>query len=464
MKHPHFLITSFPIQGHINPTLQLAKNLAALGATVTFATTARGLKRVQRRLPGLSYASLSDGHDDENNPGRDTATFLASLRRFGSESLTKILQTSLADGRPVTCLVYSLLMPWASTVARSMHVPSAFLAIQCAAAFAIYSKFFSRHDGIHERGIEDSISVSIQDLPTFSHCDLPTFILPEDPMSSAMGPMMLEHFRELESTPESSLVLLNTFQELEQDGIKALEKTLNVIPIGPLIPSAFFDGDDTTDKSFGGDLLVSTDDQDYFEWLDSKPERSVVYVAFGSLVAMSKEQKIEVLHGLVQSKRPFLWVIRSSDGEEEEMMKKMVENHVRFNGGDGMIVAWCLQTEVLNHKSVGCFVTHCGWNSTLESLVCGVPLIGCPHFSDQTTNAKLVEEVWGNGVRARANGEVVIKREELRKCLDVVMGDGDRGEEIRKNALKWRGLAVEAVKDGGSTFSNLRKVYREFMN
>ncbi|XP_057787305.1 UDP-glycosyltransferase 75C1-like [Salvia miltiorrhiza] len=437
MKQHHYLITCFPVQGHINPTLQLAKNLAALGATVTFATTAAGLKRVQDRLPaphGLSYASFSE----ENVPAGDATAYMTNMRRCGSENLTKILQKSFNDGRPVTCLVYSLLMPWASAVARDMHVPSAFLVIQCAAAFVIYSRFFGGHG-------ESSVSVSIQDLPTFSSCDLPTFVLPENPTNSFMGPMLIEHMQELETLPKS-LVLLNTFQELEQEAIKELESKLNVIAIGPLI---------STNNSFGGDLS----EESYLRWLDSKPEKSVVYIAFGSLVVMNKEQKIEILHGLVQSKRPFLWVVRSSDNEEEEV-KKMVEDEMK--NCDGMIVAWCLQTEVLSHKSIGCFVTHCGWNSTLEGLVCGVPLIGCPHFSDQTTNAKLVEEVWRNGVRARTNGEVVIKREELGKCLDVVMGEGERGKEIRKNARILRGMAMEAVKDGGSSYNNLRKVIESF--
>ncbi|XP_047942922.1 UDP-glycosyltransferase 75C1-like [Salvia hispanica] len=219
---------------------------------------------------------------------------------------------------------------------------------------------------------------------------------------------------------------------------------INVIAIGPLI---------ATSNSFGGDL--DNEDKNYLQWLDSKQEKSVVYIPFGSLVVLSNEQKVEILKGLVERKRPFLWVVRSLDSEEEEV-KNMFEQEIR--NCDGMILTWCSQTEVLSHKSIGCFVTHCGWNSTLEGLVSGVPLIGCPHYSDQTTNAKLVEDVWGNGVRARMNGEVVMKREELGKCLDVVMGEEERGKEIRKRAWLLRGMAMDAVKDGGSTYNNLRKV------
>lgn len=454
----HFLVISFPIQGHINPTLQLAKNLARLGAKVTFTTTVGCLKRLQHALPildNLSYASFSDGHEEDNNQhSGDLMGYMANFRRAGSKNLANILRESL-DKEPVTCLVYSLLLPWAATVARDMHVPSAFLCIQCATAFTIYNRLFNTHD------IDDSSSISssvkIDDLPLFSSTDLPTFVLPGNPMSDFMRPMMQEHIQELEKDPKS-LVLLNTFQELEQEAIKALEncKTMNVIAIGPLIPSAFSDGNDSTDKSFGGDLLTTKNDdnKDYLDWLDSKEKGSVVYVAFGSLVVMSKEQRDELLHGLKESKRPFLWVIRSSSSSSDDD-----DDDDEINGGDdGMIVTWCSQMEVLSHRSIGCFVTHSGWNSSVEGLICGVPSICFPHFADQPTNAKMVEEVWGTGVRARVSGDVVVEREEFKKCLDVAMGEGERGEEIRGNCRKWRGLAIEAVKCGGSSHNNLKRV------
>ncbi|GJV39868.1 crocetin glucosyltransferase, chloroplastic-like protein [Tanacetum coccineum] len=133
-----------------------------------------------------------------------------------------------------------------------------------------------------------------------------------------------------------------------------------------------------------------------FEWLDSKKENSVVYVSFGSLAVLTKTQKVELLNGLMKSQRNFLLVLRDVGEDEDVEIKQLKEKVSEY----GLIVGWCAQLEVLKHRAIGCFVTHCGWNSTLESLVAGVAIVGCPQFSDQTTNAKMVDEVWVNGVRA----------------------------------------------------------------
>lgn len=124
---------------------------------------------------------------------------------------------------------------------------------------------------------------------------------------------------------------------------------------------------------------------------------------------------------------------------------------------NGLIVPWCSQIEVLSNRSIGCFMKHCGWNSVSESIVSGVPMVCCPHTADQFTNAKLVEEVWAIGVRARMRAGNVVERGELKECLDVVMEDDVRGKEIRNNVCKWRDLALKAVKNGGSTYKNFNR-------
>ncbi|KAJ4959327.1 hypothetical protein NE237_026438 [Protea cynaroides] len=194
------------------------------------------------------------------------------------------------------------------------------------------------------------------------------------------------------------------------------------------------------------------------EWLNSKTNASVVYVSFGSLSELSKPQMEAIENGLLESRRPFLWVIRKGEEDKEKIMATFEQK----NQG-GLIVPWCSQVEVLSHPSVGCFVTHCGWNSTLEGLVAGIPMVAFPQWSDQPTNAKLIQDVWRTGVRVKVSDEDgIAKSEEIVRCLETVM-EGESGEEMRKAAKRWSVLSREAVKDGGSSDRSVRAFMEEIV-
>jgi pathogen-inducible salicylic acid glucosyltransferase len=120
------------------------------------------------------------------------------------------------------------------------------------------------------------------------------------------------------------------------------------------------------------------------------------------------------------------------------------------------VVRWCPQLEVLTHEAVGCFVTHCGWNSTLEALSSGVPMVAVPHWSDQSTNAKYIMDIWKMGLKPPVDEKGLVKQEAIEYCIGEIM-EGERGEEIKKNALKWRKLAKEAVDEGGSSDKNIEE-------
>ncbi|KAL6185530.1 hypothetical protein ACLB2K_041662 [Fragaria x ananassa] len=121
----------------------------------------------------------------------------------------------------------------------------------------------------------------------------------------------------------------------------------------------------------------------------------------------------------------------------------------------GLVVTWCKELQVLSHKAVGCFLTHCGWNSALEALSLGVPMVGMPHRADHPTVAKYVKDVWKVGVKVKVNEGSVLK-EEISACIRQVM-DKDTGMEFRKAALVWKELAREAADDGGSSDRNIEE-------
>lgn len=454
MEHRHFLLVTFPAQGHINPSLQFAKRLIQTGARVTFATTVSAHRRMMNSSfpEGLTFAPFSDGYDEGFKPDDDVDHFMSELERLGSQALTDLVLNLDNEIHPVTCIVYTILLPWGADVARKLNVPSALLWIQPATVFGIYYYYFNGYgDAIANNHNDPSNSIQLPGLPPLTCRDVPSFLHPSNTYTFALT-LFREQFLALEKETKPR-VLVNTFDALETQGLIAVEK-FNLVGIGPLIPSAFLDGKDLSDKSFGGDLFHGS--KDYIEWLNPKGESSVVYVSFGTIALLPKRQMEAIANGLLETRRPFLWVIRPSEGGKEDGEYKILDRIEELKQ-EGMIVPWCSQVEVLSHPSVGCFVTHCGWNSTLESLATGVPVVAFPQWTDQPTNAKFLEDVWKTGMRVRVNedGEGIVESEEVVRCLETVMG-GESGEEKRKNAKRWSVLAREAVKEGGSSDRNLR--------
>ncbi|XP_030520499.2 crocetin glucosyltransferase, chloroplastic-like [Rhodamnia argentea] len=454
---PHFLLVTFPAQGHINPALQFAKRLLREGAEVTFATSVYACRRMskgQPHLEGLHLAAFSDGYDGWFKQGDDVAHFISELKCCGSKKVKDLIASSVDEGRPYACLVCSLLIPWAAEAAREFHVPSALLWIQPAAVLDIYYYYFHGYSElIKDNCLHPSRSFELPGLPyKLSSCDLPSFLVPNSSDAYAFAlPTFKDQFDGLnqENNPR---ILVNTFDSLEPEALRAIDR-YNVVGIGPLIPSAFLDGIGLSDTSFGGDLFPKS--KDCTEWLDSNAPASVVYVSFGSIAVLSKGQAEELSCALLDCGRPFLWVVRAEQNGEEEKGEDRL-SRMRELEEKGMIVPWCSQLEVLSHPSLGCFVTHCGWNSTLESLALGIPTVAFPQWTDQGTNAKLVEDVWRTGVRVRPNEEGLVEAAEIRRCLETVMGDGERREEVRRNAAKWKESAREAARKGGSSDRNLK--------
>ncbi|KAL1547993.1 mogroside IE synthase-like [Salvia divinorum] len=180
------------------------------------------------------------------------------------------------------------------------------------------------------------------------------------------------------------------------------------------------------------------------EWLGQRAPRSVIYVSLGSMAELGVEQMGELAEGLRLCGYYFMWVVRPT--EESKLPDG-------FSSEKGLLVGWCPQLEVLADEAVGCFITHCGWNSVLEALSLGVPMVGMPQWSDQTTNSKLVADVWGMGIRARPDRRGVVGGDEIVRCVKHVMED-EGGDEMRRSAERWKRLAREAVDTGGTSYQN----------
>ncbi|GMH26457.1 hypothetical protein Nepgr_028300 [Nepenthes gracilis] len=452
----HFLLVTHPLQSHINPAFQLAERLLRAGAVVTLAATVSAYRRmVKGALPrGLTIATFSDGYDDgftKLNGGSDD-DYMTKFKQCGTKTLHELIDKRAREGSPVTCVVYTVLLSWVPAVARRFNVPSALLWIQPAALFDIYYYFLTGHCDVTENcGNDPSWSLELPGLPLkLKCCDLPSCLAPSNPHEFFLRAME-EQFEELERETNAR-ILVNTFEALEADALKSIQK-FRLVAVGPLLPSAFLLGGDPSDNSFGVDLFQRP--SGCLEWLDTKSESSVIYVSFGSISVLSRRQMEEMARALLNSGQPFIWVVRANENiceDEEEKLSCMEELERR-----GLIVPWCSQLEVLSHPAVGCFVTHGGWNSSMESLAAGVPMVVFPQWSDQTTNAKLIEDLWKTGVKVDVTKEGIVESQELERCLEMAM----ESDEMRRNAKKWKELAVEASKDGGPSERNLRDFVME---
>ncbi|CAN6163589.1 unnamed protein product [Urochloa humidicola] len=464
----HFLFVTNPMQGHVNPARRLATAVMACNpdARVTFSTAVSGHRRMFPSLArpddeavdaaGVLHVPYSDGFDDGfSSATHDTSTYRARATATGRETLSAAVSRLAARGHPVTCMVYTFLVPWVPGVARAHGVPAALFWIQPAAVLAVYYRYFHGHATALAAcangagGDHPGVAACLPGMPPLPPDALPSIVSITSP--EHRHHLVLDLLRDLfvsldEHRPR---VLVNTFDALERNALRAMPE-LDVAAVGPVVPAA---GDAPPSSE---DLLHRHDAEAaaaVMEWLGTKPARSVVYVSFGSVLSLSERKHEEMRRGLEATGRPYLWVARRAAGGSGGASPAVSAGG---DGARGLVVEWCDQVRVLSHAAVGCFVTHCGWNSTLESMARGVPMVAVPQWTDQPTVAWLVEVRMGAGVRARVDGEGVVEAGELRRCVEAVMSDGEAARGIRERSERWRALASEAVAPGGTSERNLR--------
>lgn len=300
-------------------------------------------------------------------------------------------------------------------------------------------------------------AIEIPGLPLLNVSDLPSFLQ----LSNADEYLLRLALDQFKPLSEATWVLGNSFSELESEGMNSMKWLAPIRTIGPLIPSAFLDGRNPGDSDSGTHLWKTANCMD---WLNTKKPASVVYISFGSLVVLSKEQIHEIALGLKASGYSFIWVIRPPFPQGVNTIElNLPEGFMNETSKQGLVVPWCHQLQVLSHPSVGAFMTHCGWNSTLESLSLGVPVLAVPQYSDQPTNSAYIEEKWKTGMRLnKRSGNGLVGKEEVEKCVSIVM-ESERGVEMRKNASRWKKLSREAMVDGGSSDKNIQEFVQEII-
>ncbi|CAK9165798.1 unnamed protein product [Ilex paraguariensis] len=249
-------------------------------------------------------------------------------------------------------------------------------------------------------------------------------------------------------------IILNSFKELEPRAIKALQEPGKpaVYPIGPVIQI------NSSRESDGSGCL---------RWLDDQPSDSVLFISFGSGGTLSYDQLQELALGLEMSEQRFLWVVRSpndraanatffnSHGQEDHAFEFLPKGFIGRTKGLGLVVpSWAPQVQILGHGSTGGFLTHCGWNSTLESVVNGIPLIAWPLYEEQKMNAVMLTDDMKVALRPKVGENGVVGRLEIAKVVKGLM-EGEEGKELRNRMTDLQDAAAKELSEDGSSIKEL---------
>ncbi|XP_058081514.1 UDP-glycosyltransferase 84B2-like [Magnolia sinica] len=452
----HVLLVAFASQGHINPMLKLGKRLASKGLHVTLATTETARHRmVKANITTTATTTnnpihlefFSDGLPIDFDRLNKMDHFFDQLEQHGPTNLSNLIESlSNCNGSKFSCIINNPFVPWVADVAQDHGIPCAMLWIQPCALYAIYYRYYN---GLNQFPTiaYPNMPVDLPGLPILCKEDLPSFVLPSNTFSS-VSKTLTHLFGNMDKV---KWVLGNSFYELEKDAVESMDKIQPIIPVGPLVSSMLLGEEDATDA--GIDMWKA--DDSCIEWLDKQPLSSVVYVSFGSLVVLSSKQMENIAWGLKNSCRPFLWVVKPPEYSVMDRTGQLPLELLKEMDGQGLVVTWCPQTKVLSHPSVACFVTHCGWNSILETVASGVPVITYPQWTDQPTNAKLLVEVFEIGVRFKVGPDGVVGQDEVERCIADIT-EGPKAVGLKKKALYWKEAARAAVGVGGSSDRNIQ--------
>nr|QHB93528.1 AU1 [Ilex asprella] len=432
----HVVVLAYHGQGHINPIVQFSKRLASKGIKVTVTTILSTTKTMQATAGSITFESIYDDCSEGGTAG--AGGFKGFLDRFeasGSQNLTELIRKQENSDYPVKCLVYDANIPWASNIFKQFAIPGAAFFTQSCAAIASYYPMYCEMSGEPVPG------------PDFPLSGLPAPVIPNmpsmGPTTGRFPPMFLNILSQFTNIEKAEWVLFNSFDKLEEEVVKWMSNLWPIRTIGPTVPSIYLDKRVENDNGYGFNMYKPDTDA-CMKWLNTKETGSVVYVCFGSAASLHVEQMAEMAEALRQTSSSFLWAVKPSE------QSKLPTNFVEETSENGLVVTWCPQLEVLAHQAVGCFISHCGWNSTAEAISFGVPMVAMPQFLDQMTNAHFVEQVWGVGVKPKADEKGLTNSLEIGECINLIM-NGERGQEIKKKAIRWKELAKQAIDEGGSS-------------
>ncbi|WOL09007.1 hypothetical protein Cni_G17760 [Canna indica] len=471
-KQPHFILVPLMAQGHMIPMVDLGLLLAGRGVLVSVMTTPVNASRFRSTIERARLACLPIHFVELRFPSAEVGLpdgfeniDVVARMEYAHDFFraTRLLQQQVEDyireRSPLpNCIISDVCHPWMRNVARNFGIPRlTFSVISCFTQICEYNiRHYKVLDSLEDQkapfavpGLAERIEVTKAQVPGF-------WVGWEE---------MAKEVYEAEFAADG--IVLNTFEAMEDVHIKSYAKAMGkkVWSLGPYSLC-----NKTIAPMAARGNKASIDAAQCLSWLDPKEPRSVVYVSFGSLTHMKPSQLREIGLGLEASGHPFVLVIKKTETNAE--VKEWLLEFEEKIGSRGLVIkGWAPQVMILSHPAAGGFMTHCGWNSTLEGISAGVPMITWPHFADQFLNEKMAVDVLevavSLGVKEPTNWGVddvpfVVPRDEVERAVRRLMDDGVEGRARRGRARKLGEKAKEAMEEGGSSHANMTHLIEHY--
>ncbi|KAK9072202.1 hypothetical protein SSX86_008634 [Deinandra increscens subsp. villosa] len=441
----HIAVFTFPYSSHPALLLNLTRRLAATAPTAVFSffniEKSNNLLFANLSCNNILRYDVSDGIPDDyvfvGKPQEDVNLFLA----VAEEELRKGVRVAEMDtGLKVSCLVVDAFFSFAADMAEETNIP--WVAFWTAGACSLSAHLYT--DLIREKcaplvdggsaGSDEEIADLIPGLEPVRPSDLPSGVV----LGNLKSPFSIMLHKMGTTLSRATAVPINSFQELDPHVTKNLSSKLNnFLNIGPF---------HLISKEKTKTPIKLDDEFSCISWLDNQKPSAVAYICFGTVFTPPPHELVELAEALEESKTPFLWSINQKSNKHfpNGFLERITVS------GTGKVVPWAPQDQVLNHVAVGVFVTHGGWNSVLESVGAGVPMICRPFIGDQHINSWMVERVWGIGSRIEGGN---FTKHATRCAFEQVFSLSKiRNERIE--ALK--DLAHKAVTPNGSSDQNFK--------
>ncbi|KAG6427465.1 hypothetical protein SASPL_111710 [Salvia splendens] len=476
MEPPHFVMFPFMAQGHLIPAVDIAKMLAKRGVTVSILVTPKNGCRVKKvvdraiasglsirvvhlRLP-CAEAGLPDGceHFDTLPSKHLVMNFFKAAAMLRGQ-----VEAFLVRVNP-TCLIADMCFPWATNMAAQLGIPR--LVFHGTSCFSLTCVNVLQNSSFLEDIASDREYFVVPGLP---HRIEITKIQARGSVED-LDPEWVEIQKQVFNSEEGAAgTVANTFQELESEYANEYRKlrSKKVWCVGPVSLCNV----EESDKAERGNT-AAIEGHDCLKWLDSHAPGSVIYTCLGSISRVGDSQLVEMGLGLEASNRPFVWVIRNASGSFEAWLsEEKFEERVK---GRGLLIrGWAPQVLILSHRATGGFLTHCGWNSTLEGVSAGVGMVTWPVFAEQFCNEKFIVGVIKTGVRVGVEepvllgmdegGEAQVKREDVRRAIEELMDGGVEGAERKERARRLGEAAKRAVEEGGSSQVSMTELIQDMV-